>query len=287
MEGTIELQEGNEEERTMSLRFSVSMCVYGGDHAGHFDEALKSIFCQTRMPDEVVLVVDGPVPVDIENVISKYCRQHSILNVYRLQRNQGHGNARKYGFSKCSYDYIAIADADDINVPERFEVQMKYFEDNPDLGAVSSGCFHFEDDICNIINEERLPETDREIKKKMRTCCPICQPAVILNKSAVLAAGGYKDWYMAEDYFLWIRMMLAGAEFANTSRSLLYLRTTAAQMERRGGYKYFKSMKSLYQYMLREHVINKPVYIFNVSSRFVLQVLLPGRARALIRKLLQ
>lgn len=269
------------------MKFSASMCVYGGDNANYFREALESVFNQTRKPDELILIVDGPVPDAIDDVIEKFALNHDEMHVYRLKENQGHGNARRLGLSKCKYDYVAIADADDINMPERFEVQMTYFEKNPSLGAVSSGCIHFADCIDRPINEEKMPEKDLDIKKAMKTGCPICQPSVILNKSEVEKAGGYIDWYMAEDYYLWLRMMKNGSTFANTPMSLLYLRTTPDQMSRRGGYRYFSSMRKLYKYMYKNKIINISTYMFNVSSRFVVQVLMSGKVRAFVRKLIQ
>lgn len=269
------------------IKFSVSMCVYAGDNAKYFEEALESVFHQTRKPDELVLVVDGPIPSSINEVINFFSSKHDEMHVFRLKENQGHGNARRLGVSKCQYDYIAIADADDINMPKRFEIQLAYFERNPSLGAVSSGCVHFTDDVKNPINEEKMPESDEEIKKAMKTGCPICQPSVVLNRKVVEDAGGYMDWYMAEDYYLWIRMMQSGATFANTPMSLLYLRTTPDQMARRGGIKYFLSMKRLYDYMLKNKIIGFMTYCFNVSSRFVVQVLMPGKFRAFVRKIIQ
>lgn len=59
-------------------KFSVSMCVYGGDNAEWFDMALESVVNQTVPPNEIVLVVDGPIPEDIMDVIKKYeniCRR--------------------------------------------------------------------------------------------------------------------------------------------------------------------------------------------------------------------
>lgn len=52
--------------------FSVSICVYGGDNAEWFDAALDSVINQTIKPQEIVLVVDGPVPNAIQEVIEKY-----------------------------------------------------------------------------------------------------------------------------------------------------------------------------------------------------------------------
>ena len=266
------------------LKFSVSMCVYGGDNAKDFDEALESVFNQTLIPNQVVLVVDGPIPNDIDQVINNYENQYDFFEVYRLKENQGHGNARRFGFSKCNYDYVAIADADDINVKDRFEIQMDYFKKNPTLSAISSGCYHFVNSIDNVLNEEILPQTDSEIKSFLKKRCPLCQPSVILRKEDVDKAGGYLDWYHAEDYYLWIRMFLNGATFANSEKSLVYMRTDPDQVNRRGGYKYYKSMQTLFKYMFNNDVIDYKTYLFNVSSRFVMQVLMPSKLRAFVRK---
>lgn len=52
--------------------FSVAMSVYGKDRAEWFDVALCSVINQTVAPNEIVLVIDGPVPDDIQKVIEKY-----------------------------------------------------------------------------------------------------------------------------------------------------------------------------------------------------------------------
>lgn len=60
-------------------KFSVAMCVYGGDNSKWFDVALESIINQTIKPDEIVLVVDGPIPNDIQDVIYKYEKKCGLL----------------------------------------------------------------------------------------------------------------------------------------------------------------------------------------------------------------
>ena len=54
------------------MKFSVAMCVYGRDNPDWFETAVNSILDQTVPPNEVVLVVDGPVPAELDNVIKKY-----------------------------------------------------------------------------------------------------------------------------------------------------------------------------------------------------------------------
>lgn len=259
------------------------MCVYHGDHAEYFDEALASVYNQTRRPDEVVLTVDGPVSKDIDEIIAKY-QQTENMKVVRLEKNMGHGVARRTGLASCSCELVAIADADDINVRTRFEQQVNYFEDNPNLSVISSGCYHFSDSINNVLYEELLPETDTEIKAFLKKRCPLCQASTMFRKSEVEKAGGYQDWYHAEDYYLWVRMFLKGAVFANTHESLLYVRSNPDYVVRRGGWRYFKSLARLFTFMLKNEVIGLPTYLYNVLTRFVAQVLLPGNLRAWLRK---
>ena len=268
------------------LRFSVSMCVYGGDKAEYFDEALASVYNQTLVPDEVVLTVDGPVSEDINGVIDKYQQAHG-MKVVRLSQNMGHGTARRTGFANCQFKLIAIADADDINAPNRFEKQIDCFKRNPELSAVSSGCYHFENTISETQYEELLPTTDAEIKKMMKTRCPLTQACVMLKKEDVEKAGGYLDWYHAEDYYLWIRMALNDVKFANVNESLLYVRSNDSYISRRGGKKYFNSLKRLFRYMLDHEMIGWGTYFYNISTRYVAQVVLTGKTRAILRKLIK
>lgn len=265
------------------LQFSVSMCVYSGDAPQYFDEALHSVFNQSRIPDEVVLVVDGPVSNDINDIIWKY--QNSFnLRVIRLEKNMGHGIARNEGLKKCTYDYVAIADADDINDYYRFEKEMECFENDITLDVVGSGVKHFYNKVDNIISIENLPLYDKDIKKFLKKRCPFAQPTVIFKKSQVIKAGGYLDWYHAEDYYLWLRMFLIGSKFQNLEYTLVYMRSTENQLKRRGGYKYFKSLKKLFKYMLKNNIINIFEYLYNICTRFTIQVVFPAKIRNYIRK---
>ncbi len=269
------------------LQFSAAMCVYGGDNPDYFKDALASVLSQSVQADEFVLIVDGPVPVAMDNVIAQFENRIPSMRIIRLAENRGHGIARNTALLSCKYDYVIFADADDVNVKSRFEKQIRAFETDQNLSVVSSSCFHFSESINNIINKESVPISNEEIRKKMKTGCPICQPSVALKKADVNFVGGYQDWYLAEDYYLWLRLYLAGKKFANIGDPLVYVRTTKEQLDRRGGWKYFKSLRSIYRYMLKNHVIGFGTYVFNVSSRFVLQVLLPNKMRAFVRKVLQ
>lgn len=267
--------------------FSVAMCVYNGDVATFFEESLKSVFNQSLKPDEVVLQIDGPINSDLEKVIDEYQKKHLNLKVFRLPKNMGHGIARNESISHCSHELIAIADSDDINCFDRFEKQINHFKANNELSAVSSACYHFSESIDKVSNVERIPVYHKDIVKYLKKRCPLCQASAMFKKSDVIKAGGYKDWYHAEDYYLWIRMYLNGSIFENDENPLIYVRTTKEQSKRRGGLQYFRSLKKLFKYMYLKKIIGFWRYHFNVASRFIVQIILPNKLRIVIRKLFQ
>ena len=269
----------------MKDKFSVSICVYGGDNAEYFDEAMESVFCQTLLPDEVVLVVDGPIGEAIEMVIQKYSERYDILKVIRTEKNVGHGNARRLGLENCSFNLVALMDADDICVPDRFEKQIEIFKNNENLSIVGGQIKEFIGNKDNVVGMRCVPLKDDDIKKYMKKRCPMNQVTVVFKKDAVEKAGGYIDWYCEEDYYLWIRMMLNGFKFANVPDSLVNVRVGKEMYQRRGGIKYFKSEAKLQKFMLDNKVITLERFIINVTERFILQVLMPNKLRSIIFKI--
>lgn len=267
-----------------NCRFSVSICVYDGDDAKNFDTAMRSVFSQTVMPDEVVLVVDGPIHDKIDAVIKKYEAESGILKVIRLQKNMGHGNARRTGLEHCMYDLVAIMDADDICLSDRFEKQLDAFAADDSLDIVGGNITEFIGSPENIIGKRIVPQRDKEIKEYLKTRCPMNLVTVMFKKSSVEAVGGFIDWYCEEDYYLWARMMLAGQKFANISDVLVNVRVGEDMYKRRGGMKYFKSEAKFQKYLLDSKIISLSTYLLNVSKRIVVQVLMPNCIRGFVFK---
>ena len=259
-------------------KFSVSMCVYGGDNPQWFQVAVDSILNQTAKPDEVVLVVDGPVPDALDEIICGY-EKEPAFRVIRLEKNMGHGEARRTGLQACTYDLVALMDADDISTSDRFEKQLSAFAADPALTIVGGNITEFVDAPTNLVGTRTVYETNEEIKLDMKKRCPMNQMTVMFRKAAVEAAGGYVDWYCDEDYYLWLRLMLGGGKFANIPENLVNVRVGKEMYQRRGGRKYFKSEAKLQKWMLRNKVIGFGTYMVNVTKRLIVQVLLPNRLR--------
>lgn len=276
----------------MENEFSVLMLVYGGDKPAHFDAALRSIAAQTLPPAEIVLVVDGPVPDETEEVIRKYegelASSATSLRVIRSGKNLGCGGAKRLGFGECRYPLIAMMDADDLSVPDRFEKQMRYFAEHPEVSAAGGWITEFvsaEDptDTSRRAGSRRVPETDAEIREYIRKRCPMNHVTVMVRKDRILEAGGYRDdYYQNEDYDLWIRLAAAGGKFGNLACDLVNVRVGEEMYQRRGGLRYFRSEAGLQKMMLRRKMISFPRYLVNVGERLVLQVLMPNRIRGWI-----
>ena len=264
-------------------KFSVSMCVYGKDRPDWFRQATDSVLHQTCPPDEVVLVVDGPVPPALDDVIREY-EAMPQFHVIRFAENQGHGNARRAGLEACTNELVALMDADDICVPDRFEKQLAVFEKDPALSIVGGNIAEFIESPNTPTCYRRVPCEDVQIKAYMKKRCPFNQMSVMFQKNDVQSVGGYIDWYCDEDYYLWLRMAQAGMKFANVDENLVNVRVGKEMYQRRGGWKYFKSEAKLQKYMKQHKIIGFGTYCMNIIKRLIVQVLLPHKLRGWVFK---
>ena len=277
------IEEINKIDHFNHIPFSVAMSVYKSDNAVFFSRALDSITeSQTVIPNEIVLVVDGPVSKEINDVIGKYTKKYGIFKVIRLKKNVGLGRALKVAIENSTYDLIARMDSDDISVPTRFEEQLRYFELNPETDVLGGDITEFIGEENNIVGKRVVPLTNDSIREFMKERCGMNHVSVMYKKEAVKQAGGYQDLFWNEDYYLWIRMWLNNAVFANIGSALVNVRVGEDMYRRRGGSKYFKSEKKLQDYMLKYGMISYPLYIKNIAKRLVIQKLMPSNIRGFI-----
>tara|TARA_B100000902_G_scaffold399897_1_gene473440 strand:+ start:5702 stop:6532 length:831 start_codon:yes stop_codon:yes gene_type:complete len=265
-----------------SNKFSVLMCVYEFDDSYFFKQALDSVFNQSVIPNEVVLVVDGPIPKKTNNFINDFLRKEKKLKTIKLNKNVGHGKAKNIGLNECLYELVAIMDSDDICCYDRFEKQLSCFANNPNLSIVGGGICEFENTIDNKFGKRILPTSHSDISKYLKSRCPMNHMTVMFKKSEVVKAGGYLDWHYNEDYYLWIRMYLEGSVFANLDNIVVYARVGENFYLRRGGYSYFISEAKLQYFMFKNNIIGIGRLYFNILIRLFIQVLIPNKLRAWI-----
>ena len=263
-------------------KFSVCMSVYKNDNAEDFADAVFSIYNQTCPPDEIILVIDGPVSMTMYNTIGALTQKTGILKIIPLERNMGHAIARQTAIEVAKNDLCAVMDADDMSLPDRFEKQLLAFENHSDVSVVGGFINEFVHTVDNVVGSRIVPENDIDIKNYMKSRCPMNLVTVMFKKRDIMNVGGYQDWYCEEDYFLWIRLALAGYKFYNIQENLVNVRVGEAMYHRRGGKKYFLSEARLQKYMYDHKLITYPKYIYNVLIRWVVQVVMPNKLRGWI-----
>ena len=265
------------------MMFSVLLSVYWKEQPAYLQQSLDSIFTQTLLPDEVVLVKDGPLTDELDQVIEGYCQRYPILKVVPLAQNQGLGKALNEGLKHCSYDLVARMDTDDIAKLNRFEKQVAAFEAHPELDVVGAWIDEFEGDVGHVVSVRKLPERHGVIRKYAQKRCPVNHPVVMFRKSAVLSAGGYQHFPLFEDYYLWVRMLLNGSRFYNIPESLLYFRMSPDMFKRRGGWRYAKDEVRFQYRLLDLKFIGVIQFCENVCVRFTVRIL-PNSFRSFFYK---
>jgi len=261
----------------MKKDISVLMSAYKNDVPQNVVTAVESVVNQTFVPKQIVMVVDGPVPEELETTLKELQKKYEILELVWLEKNGGLGNAMNIGTQHCKYDLIARMDSDDIAVPTRFEKQMECFEKDNSLDVVGSNSAEFVDTPDNVSGIKVLPEKHEDIVQFMTSRCPLCHPSIMLKKAILEKAGGYQHWQYAEDWYLFIRMYLAGAKFYNIQENLMNIRIDEHTYERRSGYAHYKTIKGLLKLMRKHKMMSWLKYKKECIKRFVGHVLVPKR----------
>ncbi len=246
--------------------FTLLLSVYDGDRPDFLQRAFRSaVNDQTVRPAQVVIVRDGPVRGDLAACLDRLQAGSPVpVTVVPLERNRGLGPALDSGLAASWHDVIARMDADDVAMPHRFEVEIPLIAGADIVGA---GLLEFVGDIDHIVGQ-RVPPTDPEqIHRYARMHDPFNHPTVVYRRAAVLAAGGYGDLPLMEDYALFARMLQNGARAVNVAEPLVYYRVGATSFKRRGGADLLRSELRLQREFRRQGFTSPPEYVRNVVVR--------------------
>ena len=242
--------------------YSVLMSVYHKEKPEYLEQAIASIQAQTLPTDDFVLVCDGPLNAVLDTVIAKKQQEMGeTLNVVRLAKNGGLGNALNEGIKHCKNELVARMDSDDIAYQDRCEKQIAVFYAHPEV-SVCSGIVEEFTSTPDVVDAKRVPpEAHEEIVEFAKKRNPFNHPCVMYKKSAVEAVGSYQDFYLLEDYYLWLRMLMAGYQGYNIQEPLLHMRAGSDMYLRRAGWKYAKTQTRLFKFMKSQGFIDEGQYI--------------------------
>lgn len=247
-------------------KYSVLMSVYKNDDPYFLHEALKSIYDdQTVKPDEIVVVFDGPLNTELENVLHKFRENKEAFVKYIPQdKNQGLGTALKIGTSFCTGDYIFRMDSDDISNPSRFEKQICYIEKHPEIDVLGSNIAEFIVAPTENMRVKKCPQNHNDIVRMSRHRNPMNHMTVCIKKSALIEAGGYRPLLFVEDYYLWLNMLASGCIFSNLNDVLVYVRVGNGFESRRGAIEQIHGWKVIQNFMLDNKMITQKDALINM-----------------------
>ena len=249
------------------MNFSVLMSVYIKDRVQEVANAMSSILNQTYLPAQIVIVEDGPITQELQRLLDEYAERYSIIDRIRLEENMGLGRALNIGLEYCKYELVARMDADDFSLPYRFEKQIEFLINNPNVDILGGQIAEFDSTMNEQIGVRNVPLTMNEIQNKMKRRNCMNHVTVLYKKSSVIEAGNYIDCPYFEDYYLWCRMLKKGFQFRNLDSVLVNVRAGNEMYKRRGGKQYNKAIIDFQKKILNLGIINQYQFVLNLGIR--------------------
>ena len=273
--------------------FSLLMAVYAGDTPSFVARALKSdTIEQTLMPNQVVIVYDGPLGKELDQLVDQYpaelkrqllqvdrAEEMPEFTIVRLPINRGLAHALNLGLKSCKYELVARADSDDISRPSRFSILIPLLAASG-LDALGSAIQEFSDDEYTPGRIRYLPSGGSELRTYATLHSPLHHPSVAFRKTSVCKVGGYpENTGRFEDYRLWETMLVAGEHIGNIEEPLVLYRSDTAMYHRRGGMRMFRDELRLQNDFLHDRFISPIQYVRNILIRACYR-LLPDQVRS-------
>lgn len=234
----------------MVEKYSVLMSLYIKEKPEYLDQSIESMLNQTVKPDEIVIVKDGPLTDELEDVLNKYINLYpNLFRIVVSEKNIGLGLALNLGLQNCKNELIARMDTDDISLPERCAKQLRAFKEDKDLVIVGTMIDEFVNNQNDIISSRIVPLNHDEIYEFAKRRSAFNHPTVMFKKSKVLECGGYSNLRRNQDVDLFGRMLFKGYKAANIPESLLLFRSTNNLSKRRKSWENTKSyISTIYRF---------------------------------------
>lgn len=246
---------------------SVLMTTYAREKAEHLRAALESLKKQTYVPEQIVLVIDGPIDIAQRDVIKDLSNTKTFpqITILELPHNGGLAKALNHGLRACTGDYIMRMDSDDLSLHDRLMIEKTYLDSHPDIDLVASWSSEFVDEA-NDLRLKTSPTEHDAIVEALKWRNVIAHPTILVRKSKLRAIGGYRETVgLLEDYDLYVRLILNGAKFHIIPKILLRVRTTQEQRARRGNLSYFINETRFRYQCFRNGFLNAKEFLFTLG----------------------
>jgi len=273
----------------LNKSFTTIIGVYINDRLDWFQKAIDSILNQSIPPKQIVLVKDGPISIEIndyiKNVLLVY--EHIEFTIHSLNSSVGRGNWLNTALKLSNYELVSHMDSDDISRLNRFEKQLEYLNNNPDIDVLGGIIEEFNINPGDTNKIRKVYSKHDDIFKSSKNFCPMNNVTVMYKKDPVLRVGGFSGGEgVQEDYILWVKMLSNGYKFSNIKDVIVDVRVGNNFQSRRKGFRYInyeiKMQKIFYDY----NHISIFKMIINITLRSIIR-LMPARIIKLVYYMLR
>lgn len=207
----------------ISPTISVLMPVYNGER--YLKQAIESILAQTFTDFEFLIIDDGSSDRSIE-ILQTYAAQDSRIRL-TLRENRGIPRTRNQLLAQATGELVAIMDADDVALPDRFQLQVEFLRQHPEVVCVG-GALDWIDEKGRLLGHCPMPQDDAELQKLMLGGISLLHhPTTMARRAALVQVGGYNETMTASsDLDLWLRLGEIG-QLANLPDTVLQYRLHA------------------------------------------------------------
>lgn len=199
------------------------------------------MLAQTVLTNDYVIVADGPLTEELDEVLVGYENTHNFFNIVRLSENGGLGVALREGLKYCKNDLVARLDADDLSMPTRCEKQLTLFDSDPDLVIVGSDMYEFDGNPDEITDLKHMPSSPEQIYKYGKRRNAFNHSSVMYRKSVIEEHGSYSTMRRSQDIELFSKILYAGCKCRNINEPLIKFRCGDTRVKRKKKWSNVKS----------------------------------------------
>ena len=270
--------------------FSVLSSIYYKEDPNAFHACMESIWkYQSVKPFEMILVEDGKLTPELYKEIEFWSSKLGhILKIIKIKENVGTGKAKNLGLQHCSYEIVCIVDTDDICVENRFELQLDYFKNHPEITILGGQIIEFNENINNPSGSRHVPEEHDALVNYAQKQSPFNNMTIAYKKEHIVNVGGYQHHLWMEDYNLFLRLIAANYKLHNLNDILVYARVDNGMHGRRKGLAYIKSefqlMKTKINLQLQNPLQAFIIFFLRSSVRLLPSKMLASIYNVFLRK---
>lgn len=249
---------------------TVGIPIYSGNKPAELRQSIHSVINQRLMPDELHLVQDGPIGVELASVISEFSNSSVLLKHLVIPENSGLSNALNISILNTSSEFYARMDADDISHPDRFQKQVTYLNDHPEVEILGTWVKEFENDYLGELGfVKKLPITQTDIHSFFHYRNPLAHPTVMFRRGVFAQIGLYDISFRSDgDLELWGRALNHGVIIHNLPEILLYYRSTGAMFRRAQFDMIIQQFRARYRYNTLSPKLNL-LKFFSIAFRIL------------------